>query len=247
MGTYISILKYRSGDARERFKSKLHEHIGKPPISYKQFRVRIGDQEIPAHLKIKFSERKVLEGSTIIDCEVDSQEEVKNLDGVWNIKRARKLSLFFYEDDIDLEDIVLCVSDNSKSVKAFLEALRYLQFPLPQRLRIRFARIPEFLEKITELGSLGWVWLSKISDNTLRGAGLWGRNLQTSEVVSDLLRRGAEVVALVVVNERKGLKIIISDKGSIYSQRKLDPPVAAGELRELIKFFKNSGLFVFEG
>ena len=249
MGTYISILKYSSHESREKFKEKILELIqkyGGIPFPYKQFYIKIGSQRIRMDLKIRFREQKTINGSPMILVEIDGPKEVVNLDGIWEVKEKWFLTLFFYEDDEELEDIVLVIGESSKGVKTFLKNMHHLSLPRPQAIKLRFIRTSEFVEKISKLGSLGWIWLSRITDSSLSAAGFWGKDLQSSEVVSELLRRGGEVTALVVVNERKGLKIIISDKGSIYSQKKLAPALAAGELGELIKFFKNSGIFVFE-
>lgn len=250
MGTYVSILKFRSKEVRDSFRIKLlelAENSKGRPITYKSFKVRIGDNTINAELKIRFNVQTALKSSpAIINIEVDTPVELENLDGTWDVKEKKDITLFFYEDDEELSDIALGISDGSKGIRSFMEAIPHLHLPPPQRIKLRFARTPEFVDKISQLGSLGWVSLSRIRDRSLKAAGLWGQDLQSSEIVSDLLKRGAEVVSLVVVNDRKGLKIVVSNRGSIYSQRKLDPSDAARDLRELIKFFKSSNLFVFE-
>lgn len=248
MGTYVGILKYVSSEDRELFREQLKglvEQTKEKPIKYRVFNAYLYEKRLEVELKIKVTTMS-LYGSLNFDVEIDVPIEVVHLDGKWDVKEKRKVSLFFYENDNELEDTVLAVSNGTKGVKSFLDAIRYLRLKSPQRMKLRFVRSRDFIEQITKLGTLGWVWLSGVRDRHIKWAGIGGQDLQRAEVVTDLLRRGAFVSALVVENPRKGIKIIISDKGAIYSQRNLRPHEIAAELKELIKFFKSSKLFTFE-
>lgn len=250
MGTYVSILKYSSYSHREEFRNKLIDlarNHGNKAFVYRRFRPKIGGYEIKADLKIRFDYRQ----QTLIDnppifVEIDVPSRVEHLDGAWDVKKREWVYLYFYEADPELQDIALAISNGAAGPKAFFEAIIYLKLVRPQRIKVRFARTKEFVESISKLGSLGWIVITGIPDRELRTAMFWGNNLQQHEIVKDLIKRGAEIKALVIKNPTKRITIVVSDKGSIFSYKNLDPIEAAGELKELIKFFKSSNLFIFE-
>jgi len=250
MGTYVSILKYPSHSHREDFRNKLIDlakKYGNKAFVYKRFRPKIGGYEIVADLKIRLDyKQQTLIGSPPIYVEIDVPSRVEHLDGAWDVKEKKWVCLYFYDADPDLEDIALAISNGAAGPKAFFEAIMYLKLTRPQKIRVKFARTKEFVNSISRLGSLGWVVMTGIPDRELHTAMFWGNNLQRHEIIKDLIKRGAEIKALVIKNPSKRITIVISDKGSIFSYKNLEPIEAAGELKELIKFFKSSNLFIFE-
>jgi hypothetical protein len=222
--------------------------VGKVEPYIRNVKSRILSYDITFDLKIRVTDQPrltELEEHSILKVELDSEEILENLDGQWKAKKLRTVFLYFYED-FELEDTALAYSQSSLDVKAFLSALGHISSVIrPQRLKLKFLGDKDFLKKINELGNIGWIVISHIPDYTLAGGALWGRKLESSEIVSDLIRRGGEVTALVVENPRKNLRVIISSRGTIYSQKTLKLAETAGELKDLIMFFKKSGLFYF--
>lgn len=250
MGTCATIMRFRNEDDRSRFHDFFASLSGRTETYKARVESNIAGQKVFFDLKFRVKPTlSVQPPSPILNIELDTEEPVENLDGTWVIKVKRSITLYFYKDP-ELADTVLCFTERYKDARAFFKVLEIIgpkeKLPRPLQIRITFLRTRDFIDKLTKLGRIGWIVISNIPDDSLRGTSMWGEGLEKSEVVTDLIRRGGSVKTVVLVNREKSLRILVSDRGSIYTPRNLNPLELAGELKELIKFFYMSKLFTFE-
>lgn len=263
MGTLISILKFRIGEQR-RFKELLNKYIGEnglKEVVYDELVVKLEDY-VPFRVKMRarflripnlISHVSNSTQSSVIKVEFDVPIMVEYVGGVTDFKKQGYVELFFYQEE-ELNNVALAVSNEKLSIQTFFKRIvPFLErsvknetgeeLPKPQRIRIN-TNTRDFLSKVKNLGSIGWVYVSQIRDTWLRFASLGGKRLEESEVVHDITKRGA--VSAMILENRKGHRVIISGRGTIYMQQDADAVKVAYELKDLIREVVTSNLFVFE-
>jgi hypothetical protein len=159
--------------------------------------------------------------SNIYRVDLDVPVEHDSLEGLFTVKEKREVYLVHFLQP-PVENMAIMTTQHSAStIRYALRALSkqgfspvesYIELPLGKRA----------VDVLKELGNIGWVYVSDIPDVHLKGAGLYGSRLQNSEVLEDLVIRGGRVKAAVIEHAEKGMRIVISERGTIYSQRSLD-------------------------
>ncbi|RLF07881.1 MAG: hypothetical protein DRJ69_06725 [Thermoprotei archaeon] len=253
MGTYIRIIKFPDINTKFKFENKLNSIAEKSnPVSYDNLNLRIvinnEDKEfsIPLKLKVKKipAQRSLLGPNFlghIFEVETDIPLGLENLDGFWNVKEKKTVTYISYKVD-PISTYSLLTGDSKKGVEKTLDALHKLKLPIPVRMKIKFLKGSRFIKLIKDMGSIGWIYLGGLTDYHLKGFAAYGKKLEASEIISDLVRRGGMVTAIVIYSERKNLKVILSDRGSIYSPHRLKAIDIANITKDILEFFQKHSL-----
>ena len=243
MGTYIQILKFPNQSVKRRFEEGLDEYVEQIHV-YSKILLSIGNNSFEIPLKIvakKIPVQRSLVAGSIIDrsyrIKADVPREVVHLDGTWNIKEMKIVEYVSYGID-PIASYSLIVGSSKRAVEGVLDALIKLGLPVPIKLRVVFTHRWFFAEVLQRLGSIGWAYVGEIPDFHVKGAMIHGVRLEDSDVFRDLIERGGKIKAIVVYNESKGIKIILSEKGTIYSQQNLSGRNAAEEMKDILGVFQ---------
>ncbi len=173
--------------------------------------------------------------------EVEIPVEHNSLEGKWNVKEVKEVYFYHYKNP-DIENTAVLITDNgSKAITGTIKALEKLNIPLARTL-IEIPTGPSALKILRRLGGIGWTFVSDIVDSHLAQAALYGKRLENSEILEEFLQRGGRIKAVVLYNEKRELKIILSSRGVIYSQRNVRITEFATDIANIIKEFKASGL-----
>lgn len=248
MGTYIQIFKFPNQSAKRKFEEHLESYVGSAK-TYSRIILNLGDKSFEVPLKILIEkvpvQQSIVPSGSVVDkryrIKADVPREVVHLDGKWNIKEMEVVEYVSYGVD-PIASYSLLVGSSKRGVRGVSDALRRLGLSVPVQLKIRFAHRSFFVEMLRELGSIGWVYIGEIPDYHVKGAMFHGVRLEDSDVFRDLVERGGRIRAIVIYNEVKRVKIILSEGGTIYSQQKLDGETAAEEIKDIIETFQHYGL-----
>lgn len=180
-------------------------------------------------------------GSEMFKISVDVPVELNSLEGTWRVKESMSVYLAHYTIP-EVENVGIMLSERAnKAIRYALNALRKTDIRLYDTI-IQLSRRPNIKEVLKELGEVGWIWIGDIKDTHLREVGMYGRRLQNSEVVEDLLTRGGRVKATIIKNDELGMRITLSEKGTMYSQVAIEPQTMALGLTNFVKILKKHRL-----
>jgi hypothetical protein len=171
--------------------------------------------------------------SDIYKIEIDVPVEHVSLEGMFRVKEGREAQLVHLKTPPVENIAIMSTEHGSKTITHALKALHKYGFMADESF-IEIPRGTKAIEILKELGNIGWVFVSDVPDIHLRGAGLYGTKLQNSEVLEDLTSRGGRVKAAIIEHQQRGIGIVISERGSIYSQRRIDIVTLARLIREVI-------------
>ena len=165
----------------------------------------------------------------------------ESLEGKFDVKEYREVYLAHFTDP-QVENIAIMSTEHgSRTLSYALKALQKINFN-PLESYIELPSGTKAINVLRELGNIGWVYVSEIPDVHLRGAGLYGVRLQNSEVLEDLTSRGGKIKAAIVQHPQRDVKIILSERGTIYSQQVLDIVTLARIVKEVISVMSRHNL-----
>mgnify|MGYP000117784891 CR=1 FL=1 len=254
MGTVVQIIKFPNVKVKNKFERIIEEKAeeGKTE-SYGQIVLNLNLPErrnpVKIPLKIRFTrpprQSRLIDEEDMLSCiygiELDVPKRIEHMDGVWDIKEKKVVEYISYAVS-PLETYSLLVGDSKEGVNGALNALRQLGMPIPVKMQIAFRGGVRFIELMKRLGSIGWIYVNRIPDYHVKGASMHGIRLEEAEILRDLISRGGEVTAIVVYNESKGLSIILSGKGTIYSRQNLRGEDIAREVKGILELFQEYNL-----
>jgi len=174
------------------------------------------------------------------DVDVEVPVEHISLQGIWQVKEKKKVYLYHYADP-DIENYCIAFSDGERGVRALLKAFEVMSLR-PQPLRISIPHGIRGLKVLEELGIIKRAYVRRIMDTYVKGAQLYGEELQRSDILHGLVSRGGKLTAAVIQIPDKNMVLILSERGSIYSQRKIPHSQFALELAEILKLLKSKNL-----
>ena len=243
MGILARILMFPSAEAKMRAFSFIEEQAKKGQAE-EYDTVRLYNKEygldITIKLLFKVSVQSTLSSSDISNIykvEVDVPVEHKSLEGEFRVKEVREAWLVYLkpsqgEHPAVERMAVMATEYSSSTIRYALQALRKLGFVAVESF-IELPRGAKAIDVLKELGNIGWVFIGDIHDMHLRGASLYGVRLQDSEVLEDLTTRGGRIKATIIEHPARGVKIIISERGTIYSQKYVDTASLARMIKEI--------------
>lgn len=206
--------------------------------------IRLYNREYGLNLNIKLLIRialhRVLPGSDISDIykiEVDVPVEHRSLEGEFRVKEMREAYLVYpkasQNDHADVERIAVVATERGSSTITYaLRALRKLGFTADEGF-IELPQGAKAIDVLKELGNIGWVFISDVRDTHLKGAGLYGDRLQYSEVLMDLASRGGRIKAAIIEHPARDVRIILSERGTIYSPKLVNYGMLARMVKEI--------------
>ena len=239
MGVLARILMFTSAQKKLEAFSKLDD-LAEKKVVFMYGKILLHNIEyqlnVPIKLLFKVSRQNRLQGSDLSDIYtilLDVPVEHDSLEGKFDVKELREVYLAHYIDP-QLENFAIMSTEHgSRTLSKALEALRKIDF-IPLESYIELPSGTRGIDVLKELGNIGWVYVSEIMDTHLRGAGLYGIRLQNSEVLEDLTSRGGRIKAAIVQHPQRDVKIILSERGSIYSQQSIDIVTIARILKDVI-------------
>lgn len=173
--------------------------------------------------------------------EIDVPTEHDSLEGKFNVKEKREVQLVYYVTPPVDNVAIMSTEHRAATISRTLKALQKYGFT-PTESYIELPRGPRAIEVLRELGDIGWVYVGDIPDIHLRGAGLYGTRLQNSEILEDLASRGGRVKAAIIEHPERGVKVILSERGTIYSQEYVDVNTLARIIRGVLTVMSKYGL-----
>jgi hypothetical protein len=206
--------------------------------------IRLYNREYGLNLNIKLLFRialqSVLPGSDISDIyriEVDVPVEHRSLEGEFRVKEVREAYLVYpkasQNDHAAVERIAVVATERGSSTITYaLKALRKLGFTADEGF-IELPQGAKAIDVLKELGNIGWVFISDVRDTHLKGAGLYGDRLQYSEVLMDLTSRGGKIKAAIIEHAARNVRIILSERGTIYSPKYIGPGSVTRTVKEI--------------
>jgi len=240
MGVLARILMFPNAQKKLEAFSKLDELVGKEP-GYEYSNIHLYNETYKLNVSIKLLLKVTKQGrlpsmqyiSDIYILTLDVPVEHKSLEGKFDVKEAREVHLAHYTE-AQLEKIAIMLTERgSRTLSYALQALRKIGFnPLESIIELPTGQ--KAVDILHEIGNIGWVYIDEIRDTHLRGAGLYGRSLQYSEILEDLTTRGGQITAAIVEHPQRDIKMIISQRGSIYSQQNLDIITLARVIKDVL-------------
>jgi hypothetical protein len=183
--------------------------------------------------------------SDVYKIDIDVPVEHDSLEGMFKVKERGEVQLVHFLKP-PVENVAIMTTEHRASTIMYaLKALGKQGF-LPIESYIELPRGKKAVEVLKEFGNIGWVYVGEIPDAHLRGAGLHGSKLQNSEVLEDLVIRGGKIKAAVIEHRERGVKVIVSEKGAIYSQRQLDITWMASTVMEIISIMLKYNLIKYK-
>jgi len=239
MGVLARILMFTSVQRKLEAFSKLDE-LAEKKEEYKYGYIYLLNDKYRLNVQIdllfKVLKQSRLQGGDLSDIYrilLDVPVEHDSLEGKFDVKELREAYLVHYMDP-QLENFaIMSTGHGSRTLSRALVALQKIGFT-PLESYIELPSGTRGIEVLKELGNIGWVYVSEIIDTHLRGAGLYGDRLQNSEVLEDLASRGGRIKAAIIQHSQMDVKIILSERGSIYSQQAIDIVNIARILKNVI-------------
>jgi len=246
MGILASILMFANVENKLSFLLKLEDLIGErreyDRVSWRLREYNI-DLDIPFFFQLEKigAQRRLAEKSILGDeafiLKVDVPVEHRSFEGLWRVKDTKELRIFHYKKP-EIENFAVMVTEHgSAAIKCALRILKKQKL-YPLEVYVELPRGRRGLDLIGDLGNMGRIYISNVLNSFVKGAGLYGKDLQRSDVAEDLLRRGGKIKAAVLEDRQRNIKIVISSKGIIYSYRKILPEVFVEEIANIIEVFK---------
>jgi sorbitol-specific phosphotransferase system component IIA len=171
--------------------------------------------------------------SEIYKIDIDVPVEHDSLEGMFKVKERRDVELVHFTNP-QIENIaIMTTKHRTATIASALKALNKYGFsPVESYVELPVGK--RAVDILKELGNIGWVYVGEIPDAHLKGAGLHGVKLQNSEVLEDLVLRGGRIKAAIIEHRERDIKIVISEKGAIYSQKFVDTASMASIVMEVI-------------
>lgn len=168
------------------------------------------------------------------EIEIEVPVEHESLEGEWSVKEKTELFFLHYVVQ-ELERFAILVTEgSSKGVRYTIEALRARGIN-PTEYFVKMPTREQLRDFVNELGEVGWIWIGDIRDTHIRHVGAAGRKLQNSEIIEDLLQRGGKPKAIIIESSSKNVKVVLSERGTIYSQTAVQPIQMAQHLTGILK------------
>jgi hypothetical protein len=251
MGVFARILVFPNAEVKLRkfdILDKLAEE--KSPMEYDSIRLYNEDYGLDKTIRLLFkvSVQSILYRdyiSNIYKIDLDVPVEHNSLEGSFNVKEKRDVQLVHFLHPSVENMAIMTTAHGSSTIMYALRALNKQGF-MPIESYIELPLGKKVVDVLKELGNIGWVYVSDIPDAHLKGAGLLGSMLQKSEVLEDLITRGGRVKAAIIEHSERNIRIIISRKGSIYSQKNIDIFSMANIVREVISVLKKYNLIRYK-
>lgn len=249
MGAFSYLLMFSNVENKLNFLQKLNSLIGErkkyDEIRWTLEEYNIKDLPIPLYFECKKTgvQQDLLqpilgEEQFILDVEVPVEHT--SFEGLWRVKEVKRGYILHYVKP-EIENFSVIIAQDSKAVKGIFRVLKkHGLYPLEMLIDLPSGRMG--LEAIKDLGAMGWVYVGEVSNSHVRGAGLHGVQLQESDVIEDLLRRGGRIKAASLIDRQRGLVILIGAGGNLYSPRAISPVFFAREISKVVDVFKRRGL-----
>jgi hypothetical protein len=243
MGVLARILLFPNAEVKYKM-FKVIENAAKEGQMVEYDRIRLYNKEYDLNLIIRLLFRVTLQSvllssdiSNIYKIEVDVPVEHRSLEGEFRVKEVRDAYLVHpkasQNDHPAIERIAVIATEHSSStITCALKALQKLGFTAVEG----FIELPQgtrAIDVLKELGNIGWVFISDVRDTHLKGAGLYGNKLQYSEVLMDLASRGGRIKAAIIEHSARDVRIILSERGTIYSPKIVDYGTLARMVKEI--------------
>jgi hypothetical protein len=247
MGVLARILMFPSVQRKLEAFSKL-DSLAKEGAEFEYGSIHLYNEKYGLDVKIKLLFKALKQGrlqsgdlSDIYIIPLDVPVEHESLEGKFDVKERREVYLVHFVDP-QLENLaVISTEHGSKTLSQALKALQKIAFT-PLESYIELPSGSKGIKVLKELGDIGWVYVDEIPDAHLKGAGLHGTKLQYSEILEDLTSRGGKIKAAVIHHSQRDVKIIVSERGSIYSQQNIDIVTIARILKDIIPIMNKHGL-----
>jgi hypothetical protein len=219
----------------------------KDPIEYMKVRLINEDYNLNVDIRLLFkvfvqTRLESTELSDIYTIELDVPVEHYSLEGVFKVKEKREVQLMHIKTP-PLENMTIMATVHKAStipyaLKALSEKCKFN----PDESFIEIPRGTKAINVLKELGSIGFAYVSEVYDVHLRGAGLWGIQLQNSEILEELIsRRGGRIKAAIIEDCERGVRIVLSEKGTIYSPERINIASLAKMITRIISvMFKHN-------
>jgi len=239
MGVLARILMFPSAEVKlENFAilGKLVEE--KHPIEYGSIHLYNKKYELDKKIRLLFkvsvqNRLQTYYVSDVYKIDIDGPVEHDSLEGMFKVKERGEVQLVHFLKP-PVENVAIMTTEHRASTIMYaLKALGKQGF-LPIESYIELPKGKKAVDVLKEFGNIGWVYVGDIPDAHLRGAGLHGSQLQNSEVLEDLVIRGGKIKAAIIEHRERGVKVVVSEKGAIFSQRRLDITVMANIVMEII-------------
>ena len=239
MGVLARILMFTSVQKKLEAFSEL-DSLAENRTEYRYGSIHLYNDKYQLNVQIsllfRVSMQSKLQGSdlsNIYTILLDVPVEHESLEGKFNVKERREVYLIHFMES-QLENFaIMSTGHGSRTLSYALKALQKIGFT-PLESYIELPSGAKGVDVLRELGNIGWVYVGEIPDVHLRGAGLYGIRLQNSEVLEDLTSRGGKIKAAIVQHPQRDIKIILSERGSIYSQQTIDIVTIARILKDII-------------
>jgi len=251
MGVFGRILVFPNAEMKLRkfdILNKLAKE--KSSIEYDSIRLYNNDYSLDTTIRLLFkvSVQSLLYGdniSNIYKIELDVPVEHNSLEGSFSVKEKRDVQLVHFLDSSVENMAIMTTAYSSSTITYALKALSKQGFtPIESYIELPVGK--KVVDVLKELGNIGWVYVSDIPDAHLKGAGLLGSMLQKSEVLEDLITRGGRVKAAIIEHSERNIRIIISNKGSIYSVKNIDIFSMAKVVKDVISVLKKHDLIRYK-
>jgi hypothetical protein len=209
-------------------------------VEYMRIRLKNEDYKLDVDIKLLF--KVFIQGrlestdlSDIYTIELDVPVEHYSLEGVFKVKEKREVQLIHIKTP-PLENVAIMTTTHKASTISYaLKALSQKCGFNPDDSFIELPRGAKAIDVLRELGSIGFAHIGEIYDVHLRGAGLWGSQLQNSEILEELIsRRGGRIKVAIIQNQKSGVQIILSERGTIYSQERISIALLAKMIMEIL-------------
>ena len=201
MGVLASILMFATVSNKLNFLSRLEELVGKRreydkvPWRLKEYNI---DLNIPFFFQLErigfqqeLSQESII-GSEVFLLKVDVPVEHRSFEGLWRVKDTKELRIFHYIKP-EIENFAIMVTDSGhKAVNCALSVLKK-QGLYPLEVYVELPSGRRGLDLIRDLGNIGWVFIGDVLNSHVKGAGLYGIDLQRSDIIEDLLERGGRI------------------------------------------------------
>jgi|GEM_PF-7038917 hypothetical protein len=174
----------------------------------------------------------------ILDIEVPVEHE--SFEGLWRVKEVKRSHILHYAKP-EIENFAVILAQDNKAVKGTLRLLKKQGlYPLEVFVELPSGRMG--LEVVKDLGSMGWVYVAEVANAHVKGAGFHGIRLQDSDYIEDLLKRGGRIKAARLIDQQRGVIILIGSEGTVYSYKAMQHEFFAREISKIIEVFKRRGL-----
>jgi len=248
MGVFAYLLMFSNVENKLNFLRKLDSLTGEKR-KYHEVQWKLEEYNIDLTIHLYFECRKtgiqedllqpiLGKEQFILDIEVPVEHE--SFEGLWRAKEVKRSNVLHYTKP-EIENFAVILAQDNKAVKGALRLLKKQGlYPLEMFLELPSGHMG--LEVVKDLGSMGWLYVAEVANAHIRGASIYGIRLQNSDYIEDLLKRGGRIKAARLIDQQRGIFILIGSEGNVYSYKVIPHEFFAREISKIIEVFKRRGL-----